>query len=213
MSIWVLIPIFILLISMTAGLLFFYIVSPLTKAERKKQIEEVASLLINFLLFIWVGKILLNLTVFFQDPLAILAYPSNSHAFYIAVLLSGLTVLYKCIRKQEKTFSTLFSFIPVFLVGSFVFEFIQLNLNKNPYTLVYLGLLVLLIVAFLLVQERIAPGKIAIIILSGWTAGQLFLAYVFPFVTVFGYLIAPWFLIVFYLVMTTLYVLKVNVSQ
>src|SRR5690625_2609412 len=94
----VLLSIAIIIISFVIGFIFFYIISPLSKEEKRKHIEELVSLLINFIIFIWVGKIIMNLAIFISDPLAVLAYPSDSSAFYIACLLIILNIIYKTKR-------------------------------------------------------------------------------------------------------------------
>src|SRR5690625_1095176 len=94
----------IIVISFIVGFAFFYITSPLQKELKKAQLEEMFSQLVNFIIFIWVGKIILNFSIFIDDPLAILAYPSNSEAFYLAVLFSAILLFYK---SWQKTFDVL----------------------------------------------------------------------------------------------------------
>src|SRR5690625_2232093 len=90
----------IIIVSILAGLVFFYMTSHLPKEHKKAQLEEMFSQLVNFIIFIWVGKIILNVSIFIEDPLAILAYPSNSEAFYLAVLLSTILLFYKSWQKK-----------------------------------------------------------------------------------------------------------------
>lgn len=188
----------IIIISMIMGLICFYVMSDLPKIQRKKQIEEMTSQLINFVIFIWLGKILLNLTIFIRDPLAILAYPSNSFAFYLAVLFSALLLTYKSIRKKVDVFTLMNSFIPVFLVASFVYEFIQIVWHNNTYSIGYLAWLSVLLIMYLLIRDHVITYTLTIIMLSGWAAGKLVLAIVLPFTTVFGYIMTPWFLVLFF---------------
>lgn len=192
-----LIEIGIVIISLGAGLIFSYTYSNLSKEHKKAQIEEMISQLVNLVIFIWVGKIILNLSVFINDPLAILAYPSNSGAFYIAILLSTILLFYKAKKKKFDVLQLIISFLPVFLVASFLHEFIQMALNNNTYSFGYLTLSTILLVLFLLINERLTSRNLIITMLIGWTLGVLVLAYVQPFVTVFGYIMAPWFIVLF----------------
>src|SRR5690625_4868656 len=118
-SFWMFLPIAHIAGSFIAGFIFFYLMSALSKAKKKQQAEEVTSLLINFVIYIWIGKILLNFLTFIKDPLAVLAYPSNSHAFYLALLFSGIHILYKNKRHKPDWQLFLYSFIHVFLFASF----------------------------------------------------------------------------------------------
>lgn len=190
----------ILVVSLIAGLISFYILNDSSKTERKKRIEEIASQLFNFIIFIWVGKIILNFSIFIKDPLAILAYPSNAGAFYLAVLFSASLLVYKSKRRQLEVQPFIASFLPVFLIASFLYEFIQLVWNDSTYSLGYMALLTILVVLFLLIRDRVTEIMLIIVMLIGWSAGILLLAFMQPFVTVFGYIMAPWFVGVFFII-------------
>lgn len=189
----------VIVISLIIGVISFYIMSENPKIKKKKQMEEMISQLINFIIFIWLGKILVNITIFIKDPLAILAYPSGSDAFYLAVLFSALTLAYKAVRKQMDVIGFIQSFIPVFLVASFVYEFIQIVWQDNTYSTWYVALLAILLILFQLIKDRIAAGISTMVILIGWSAGMVTLTFIQPFVTVFGYIMEPWFIGLFFI--------------
>lgn len=189
----------IIVISIIVGCIAFYVVSDLAKVQKKKQIETITSQLINFIIFIWLGKILVNFAIFIKDPLAVLAYPSNSSAFYLAVLGSALTLTYNAKRKQMNVLVFTHSFIQVFLVASFVYEFIQIAWHNNTYSIGYMVLLTTLLILFQLIRDRINPNTLTMIMLIGWSAGLIGLTFVQPFVTVFGYIMAPWFVGLFFI--------------
>lgn len=187
----------IIALSLTIGFLSFYLLSDLPKEEKKKHLEELTSQLINFVLFIWLGKIILNISIFISDPLSVLAYPSDSKAFYLATVLLSFLLVYKTKRKNLEVLPILESFVHVFLISSFVYEFIQLVIEENRYALGYLVLLALLIGLFFFLTERFTVPILLIIITSIWSVGMLVLLYVQPFVTVFGYMMTPWFVMLF----------------
>src|SRR5699024_10866805 len=132
---------------------------------------------INFIIFIWLGKVLLNMTAFFKNPLVILAYPSSSEAFYLAVLFSFMLLLYK--TKREKMNAVLFieAFIPVFLTASFLYEFIQLNWNDNIYSLGNLALFTILLVIYYLIRDQL-PHLVMILMLIVWSSGSVILSFI-----------------------------------
>lgn len=189
----------IIVISIIVGIISFYIMSDGPKVQKKKQIEDITSQLINFVIFIWLGKIVLNFAIFIKDPLAILAYPSHSYALYLAVLFSALTLTYKGARKQMDVLAFINSFIPVFLLSSFVYEFIQIVWNDNTYFIGNIVLLTILLIFFLIIRGRIVTGAFTMMMLIGWSAGMVVMSFVQPFATVFGYIIAPWFVGVFFI--------------
>lgn len=184
-----------LVIALLSGLLFFYVISTLPRDDKKRQVEEMVSLIINFILFIWLGKILIHFSVFIQDPMAILAYPSDSTAFYLATLFFSIHLIYKVKRHSFLVKPLLQSFIPVFLMTTFVYEFIQFILHDQPYGWAQLTLLVLLLIFYVAFSDR-WPNKMFYIISLSWIIGQISLTFFLPFVALFQYLLAPWYLIV-----------------
>src|SRR5690625_2965938 len=150
----------IVIVSFIIGIISFYIMNPLPKAKRKQYIEELSSQVINFVLFIWVSKVILNLPLFFTDPIVVLSYPSNSHAFYLAVLFSSLLLLYKWAKKKINMVAFIESGILVFLVTSFSYELIQIVINKEPFTFKYLVLLAVLLSLFFMLVGRIKTSTL-----------------------------------------------------
>lgn len=203
-----LISILITISSIFGGILAFYIMSDLPKEQRKKHIDEITSQLINFVLFIWMGKIILNFPIFISDPLAILAYPSDSSAFYLAVLFSSLFLFYKSQRGQMNMLLFIQPFIFVFLVASFLYEFIQFTWYDNPYSFGYMVLLAILLILFLTAQGRIGSHILISALLIGWSLGIYIITIIQPFVTVFGYMMTPWFVGLFFAVSFTQLILN-----
>ncbi|RYG74682.1 hypothetical protein EU245_00400 [Lentibacillus lipolyticus] len=183
----------IIALSITVGFIYFYIMNDLPKQQKKKHIGDLTSQLINFIIFIWIGKIILNFSIFIKDPLAILAYPSNSDAFYLAVLFSAIILVYRSKRNQMDVPAFMESFLSVFLTASLLYEFIQLIWNNNTYAFGYLVLLCVLLVLFLLIQGRVTTSSLLMIMLTGWSSGMMLIAYTQPIATVFGYMMDPWF--------------------
>lgn len=185
--------------------IFFYIVSPLPTLKKKKVIEDVASLLINFVIFIWLGKILINLPLFVRDPLAVLAYPSHSYAFYLATFFTAIHLMYK-VKKRDFNVRPIFvAFVPIFLVASFIYEFIQLVWNEHTWVWPYLSLLVILIIIFILSHDRISEMIGAFTLIIGWNIGKVILVIILPLTTIFGYTISIWFLLILLIINITIF--------
>lgn len=182
------------IISFLAGFLLFYLTNPLSKEKKKQHIEEITSQLINFVIYIWLGKLVVNIEILVQDPLTILAYPSNSSAFYVAAFLSLLTNLYKVIKHDFNIFHFLQSFLPVFLAASFIFECIKITSSGTLYDWQYLSVLVVLLLIYMFVYERMT-NMIMLLLFLFWSISQLVLSWSLAFTTVFGYIIAPTFFI------------------
>jgi|SRR5690625_598909 len=188
----VLIELGVLLGSFIFGILFYYFVTPATKEEKKEQIDLVSSQIINFVIFIWLGKILYHVKLFIQDPFAVLAYPSNSEAFYIATAIFVGTIAIQSYRKKISISSLVTVFTPVVIASSFLYEFIQMQFfQKNA--LIYLALLILLLFGYILL-DKTAMNQSALIFT--WAAGLLILSYLAPFIMIFQFLISRIFIII-----------------
>ncbi|WP_229683127.1 hypothetical protein [Virgibacillus oceani] len=198
----------LIVISLVVGFISFYMMSDLSKEKKKRHVEEMSSQLINFIIFIWLGKVILNFSIFLKDPLAILAYPSNSEAFYLAVLFTALLLVYKSKRQRLDVQAFIESFLHVFLVASFVYEFIQLVWNNNTYSFGYLVLLAVLLVLFFLIRGHITAGTLITTILTVWSAGVFLLILMRPFITVFGYILAPWFMGLFFIISLIIIIIR-----
>lgn len=197
----------VIIISLAVGIIFYYFSSDLPKKEKKKYIDELISQLVNFILFIWAGKILLNLSVFIQDPLAILAYPGDSNAFYLAILFTSITVIYKTLRNKINLFVFAKGFTYIFLVSLFIYKFLQLVLEDDIFSLGYLILLAFLLITFYLIQGRVKPFVLLMLILTGWSVGMLILNYLYPFLAIFSFLLHWGFIIIFFFYCSSILIL------
>lgn len=184
----------ILIFSWSMGFLAYYILSGATKEEKLTYMGEILSQLINFVIFIWIGKIILNFKVFIGDPLAILAYPGNSNTIYLATSLSLITIVIQLLRRKMDGLLFWTAFIYIFLTASFVYEFVQVVWNNNTYSIEYMGLVAALLIAFVIIRKFIGFQWLNLFIFLGWTIGSLILAIIKPILIVFGYTIEPWFL-------------------
>ncbi|MDP4550108.1 hypothetical protein Q9251_04330 [Alkalihalobacillus macyae] len=195
-------------LSIMGGLATFYIISDLSKQKRREHIEGMVSQLIYFTIYLWIGKIIINFSIFIKDPLAILAYPSSSHAFYFAILMSLFVSVIKSIytHKEERNFIE--SLLFVLLVTSFVYEFIQLVWNNNSFAIGSLVVSCILLILFISSRGRITESTLMFVIATLWSIGMFVVAYIQPITTVFGYIMMPWFVGVFYVSSLSIIMIK-----
>lgn len=206
----VLISVTMLVISFIIGVFVYFITDYHVIKDKKKNIEDVFSFFVNFIIFIWVGKIIWNLELFISDPLAVLAYPSFSGAFYIAFILSSILVVWK-LKKGVITFEPfVHTLITVFIFSSFIYEFIELVWQDNLYTWRYLALLFALSMLYLIFSNRISYNLMSGLVILLWGLGQAILSITLPFTTVFGYLLDTWFFIVMSLVGMIILILEIR---
>lgn len=190
----------ILVSSLAVGLLAFYLLSDSPKAEKKKQMDDMISQMINFILLIWLGKIIMNFSLFLSDPLAVLAYPSDTDAFYTAVILMTIWLLVQSRRNKLKVFPLIVSFIPVFLVSSFFYEFIEWTAYDNPFAIGNLILFAVLIGLYFFLKERLDEAMLLFILITAWSFGLVFMMTFQPFITIFGYIVGFEFVGLFFVI-------------
>lgn len=191
-----LISVAIIFFSIIASLLLFYWMNPSSKKEKKQQLEEVTDFFINFVIFMWIGKVILNLSTFIKDPLAILAYPVDSTSFYIAIIVSILRLIYKQKKNQLPILSLL---IPIVLTASLMFEFIQFVQDHNFYSLTNMIFYSILVIIFYYLKEKVSMITLFVILLICWFSGTLIMFFSQPYVTIFGYLLSLPFIFLFFL--------------
>lgn len=195
-----LVSIVIMVLSFGIGFITLYVLGVLSKEQRRRYLDEIMSQIINLVLFVWAGKVILNFPIFMEDPLSALAYPSGSEAFYLAVVCTAVLFFYKSSKWRLDTLLFVKSLLLVLLTASFTYEFVQYIWNDNHSVLLYMILLMVLLLVFILMHNRLSSGTLILFILAVWFIGVLSLLFIQPFVTVFGYIIRPWFLVILFVI-------------
>lgn len=194
-----------LILSFVIAFLYFWVSSSLSKETKKELLNQVESIIITFIISIYIGKMVFHIDILLSDPVAILAYPSNSNAFYIATLL---TIIYSFIKMKTKTLEgVLYAFLQVFISASFVFEFFFLVLGDNG-NILYFVILVLLLVTAILLQDKLTPVTISSFTIITWSLGQLVVVSLYGQASIFQFTISPWYFFVSLLIGFLVLILK-----
>lgn len=166
-----------------------------TDDDRKKMLEELFSQFVNLLIFIFVIKVLVNLDIFISDPLAVLAYPSSSAAFYAAIVLTGALIVYKDHKGKLDLKSFLEALIIVFLTSSMMYEFIYFIIYDNTYAFGHFIMTAIVFIILYMLYGRIEKRRMLIITVFLWSAGLIILSVFCNTATVFDYTMYPWFIV------------------
>jgi len=183
----------ILIVSFLLAFTFYFVISSEDRKNKMKNLEHISGIIINFIIYVWVAKVILNMTIFIRDPIAVLAYPSDSRAFYLAIVLLLIHMIYQGRKDQWKIAEAKTALVPIFLSSSFVFEFIQLVSGGVSFTVFYLGLLLILLLTFVLGFDRWPKDVLNIGLMIAWATGALILSVRLPYLTVFNYMMSPLF--------------------
>ncbi|SOC43422.1 hypothetical protein [Salinicoccus kekensis] len=188
-----LISVAVLAISAVFGGTVYMLMS--TYDEKKMMLEELFSQFINLVIFIFAIKILMNLDIFISDPLAVLAYPSSSAAFYTAIVLTGAMIIYKNHKGTLDLKHFLEALIIVFLASSMVYEFIYFIIYDNTYAFGHFIMTAIVFIILYMLYGRIEKRRMLIITVFLWSAGLIILSVFCNTATVFDYTMYPWFII------------------
>jgi|SRR5690625_1035153 len=184
----------ILIVSFLLAFAFYYVISSEKHEKKLKNLEQISGIIINFIIYVWVAKVLLNITIFIRDPIAVLAYPSDSRAFYLAFGLLLIHIVYQGRKDQWKIIEAKTGLVPIFLSSSFIYEFIQLVSGGVNFAIFHLGLLLVLLLIFVLSFEQLSRDLLNIGLMIAWTIGALVLSISQPYLTLFNYMMSPLFL-------------------
>lgn len=200
-----LISIGILIGSFIIGIIFFYVINKGNRKEKKQRMDTLLSFVVNFVLFIWAGKIMLHLSLFFQDPFAVLAYPSDSKAFYIATILIIINLLYHYYRKNLQVYMLLETAIPVFIATTFTYEFLQIVIVESQLAWPNVILSASLLLIYLFMYDKQSTEKIALFVFTIWTLAHVTFYFVFSFTKLLGYYIHPIYFVSIYVLAVGLF--------
>lgn len=200
-QIQVLIKIATLFGSFVFGFIVYYFANPKTK-KLKEQVDFIGNYLITYVVFILVGKVLYHYKLFFQDPMAVLAYPSDSPAFYIGTILFIVAIIVQLYLEKLQLPSLIHIFVPVVVGGSFLYEFIQMQFYDKG-ALSYLIVHILLLVGYILLDRSVRND---LLILFGWMVGLVVLSFVEPFIMIFQFIVSIWFVLFMMIVIVVTYI-------
>lgn len=191
-------------ISLLVGIGFYYINTQ--QIDKKQAVDIVSSYLINFILYIWLAKIIVFLPLFVTDPFAVLAYPSDSRMFYLA---SVFTVIHGFIAwKRNKLPVSLLveAAIPIFFMSSFIYEFMEVVFNQYQQSWSTLILTSILLMCYVFIKN-INP----VLLVGIWAFVQTLYGFYFSYTTLFGYTLSPYYFIV--IVMVTVIIMGLRRSR
>ncbi len=182
----------VLVISILVSMLLFRFLHPFNERKGKQYVDEIGTIFIGIAVSIIIGKILLNVSEFITDPIAILAYPSDSKAFYIGLLFVVVYVKWRVIRSYDHFEELFFSWMFVFFAASFLYEFVISVFGNGTGNGISMVIPFVLLIGFLLLYEKVAIGLLAILGMVLWSLGQL-LFRIFDQTSIFQFYVSPIF--------------------
>ncbi|SHM65851.1 hypothetical protein [Gracilibacillus kekensis] len=166
--------------SFVIGCILFYFLSPFDKKQTRQLLDTASNILFTLIISLWIGKVLWNIDVFLSDPMAVLTYPSNTMALYLALILTIGYSWWKWIRTFRSYQGHLYVLITIFLLASFLHSFMEQIFFQTSWQ--YLVGLLILLSYLIACSGKKAPGVLANTMLIGWGLLQMIInAPVFQF--------------------------------
>ncbi|MYL32429.1 hypothetical protein GLW08_06615 [Pontibacillus yanchengensis] len=192
-------------VSLLLGVILFQVLSPFSKSYVKQLTNEISSFFFAFVISIWIAKIVVNIGTFMNDPRAVLAYPSNSHAFYLAfafILPYSKLHVYRRDLNINHIGTALFY---VFILSSIFFEFSNTVVEQNVAVHVsQLGILVATLIILLGTQNSLTRLSLYIGI-TVFTVGYFVLSSIFAHTHIFLYTVDTWFWVISLIIVSLLW--------
>lgn len=143
-------------LALLLGSIFYWFLSPFKQEDKKAHLNRVVDGLIVFMITTFLGKILFHLTLFFTDPLAVLAYPSDSRAFYIASVVTFFMIYRQVKRGKVDLAPFVDSLIRYLLISQFIWLFISLIATNYYVSIFHLTFYAILLICIVLIQPEAA---------------------------------------------------------
>src|SRR5699024_12745607 len=103
----------ILSVSFLGWILFYYVVDHNDNQHKIYELDQFLNVLIQFILYLWLMKIIAQFSMVCQDRMSVLALPANSMHFLFA---SIILLVHLCFKYRNNTLAT----INLFQTGSFI---------------------------------------------------------------------------------------------
>ncbi|MGM0523645.1 MAG: hypothetical protein ACQER2_06345 [Bacillota bacterium] len=142
------------MLGLVGGGLLFYYTSPYEQALKKLHSNKLLDIVLYTMIFTIVAKVILNMSLFFDDPVAVLAYPSDSTAFYLATGGVIIVMAWSLVKARTELVPLIDSLFRLIVGSQFVQLFLTLTLTTYYVSMIQLGLLfvTLLLLVFLTKQ-------------------------------------------------------------
>ncbi|CQR47919.1 hypothetical protein BN1058_02253 [Paraliobacillus sp. PM-2] len=178
--------------SLVMGFLFFWITSPWKKDETRYYLDQIANALFFFVIALFIGKVFLNLSLFFEDPLAVLAFPSDSTVFYFAFVCFILFAGYYRNKIKFPITGLALSFSVVIITALFSFLFGQHIFTNVSRSMIELTLHFVLLLGWILLQAKLTSRVLLGVMVTFWGMIKFLLSMV-KTTYVFTFPLASWF--------------------
>ncbi|SDC32098.1 hypothetical protein SAMN05421734_106139 [Pelagirhabdus alkalitolerans] len=197
----------ITVVSLGLGVGFFWFTSPFETHLKKRHLNYLVDLIITFIIAMIISKMILHIELVFTDPIAVLAYPSDSRAFYMATAVLFIFI-YRHIKQGNYNGGEFLNTSVRFILSAHFFSlFGSLILTTQYVSIVQLSIHLLLLMAIVIWPKVFDHHFMAVIVIV-WGLGQAF-ASLFDTMVLFGFYVSSIYYVLIGLIgLVYIYVVK-----
>jgi hypothetical protein len=168
----------VMLLGLVGGGLFFYYTSPYDNTLKKRHSNKLLDVVLYTMIFTIVAKVILNVSLFFDDPVAVLAYPSDSSAFYLATGGVIVVMAWSLIKTRTELVPLIDSLFRLIVGSQFVQLFLTLTLTTYYVSMIQLGLLFVTLLLLVFLTKHPLRSATHVSIIGVYTAGAFGLSFI-----------------------------------
>ena len=186
--------------------ILYYLRSEQSKTVKKQVVDDILGHIIRLVLMMWTIKIIRHFSLFLNDPLAVLAYPSDTNTFYLGLMFVIIIALVEGVWKKKDVLSLLPPFFYMLFLTLFVYESYVLFIQQSMYSFPYYLVLASTIMSYLIFSEKRTVWNKTWWAVSIWTLGSLV---IFPFqslVTIVQFRMLPLFALLLFVSVSYIYI-------
>ena len=176
------------LIGSGVGAIFtYYLACSRTPKEKKKIIDRLFSYMIRVVLVMWTIKIVRNVSLFIEDPLPVLAYPSDTFTFYLALFLVIGHAVWELKKEQQSIEPYIVAVSYTMLLSLFFYEAILVIVYERVYHFPSLVLFFIVWSSYSILLKRSPVLRATWITYTIWTIGTFIAGQWIPVVPLFQF--------------------------
>ncbi len=188
------------------GAFLYYLHSEQSKKVKKRIVDDILGHIIRLVLMMWAIKIIRHFSLFVQDPLAILAYPSDTNTFYLALIFVILIATIEGVWKKKDVLSLIPPFFYMLFIALFIYESYVLFIQQSMYSFPYYIVLASVMISYLILPQKRSEWNKMWWAMSLWTLGSLVIFPVQPLVTIVQFRMTPLFALLLFVSVSYIYI-------
>lgn len=157
----------VLITSLLFGVVIYFLFGQVSYLEKKRNVDDFTTILVIFILSLWIAKFITNASLALKFPMAVLVYPADRWAFYLGLVLAFIYIRFIFMKKRDKMNELMITMFIILMSAQFIYKFIYYVLERTPqliWGMILYGLLLSLSIMWQHKQSNMILGCLIIIL-------------------------------------------------